>query len=89
MAASENDWSASVGTKSENPETLLLTFADVARLLQVCPRTVERLAARGELPVVRIGRAPRVARAALLQWLERGGTAAKQSKEPEHGKFDF
>jgi excisionase family DNA binding protein len=40
--------------------TRLLTMRDVAGLLCVSSRTVKRLLARGELPVVRVGRLVRV-----------------------------
>src|SRR5438093_10464718 len=88
MARTENPWAASLSAKSENPETLLLTYREVARLLRVCQRTVERLVARGELPVVRIGRVPRIARSALMEWVERGGVAA-EATEDEHGQCGF
>ena len=40
--------------------TKLLTVPDVAERLAVSPRTVKRVLARGELPVVRVGRLVRV-----------------------------
>ncbi len=76
MNRTANPWAATLQQKTENPETLLLTYDDAARLLKVCKRTVERLVVRGELPVVRVGRAPRISRAALMQWLENGGVVA-------------
>ena len=53
------------------PAAPLLTFADVAEQLQVSPRTVRRLADAGALPVIRIGRAVRVAETDLAAYLRR------------------
>lgn len=91
MSRTANPWASSLAPKSENPEALLLTYEEAARLLRVCKRTVERLVGRGELPVVRVGRMPRISRAALMQWLERGstGAAADVLKETEHGQRSF
>jgi excisionase family DNA binding protein len=50
----------------------LLTAPQVAELLNISPRTVRRLIARGELAVVRIGRSVRI-RAAALELLMLGG----------------
>ena len=41
-------------------ETLLWTIEETARQLSVHPKTVNRLTDKGELPVVRIGRAKRI-----------------------------
>lgn len=91
MSRAANPWAASLAPKTENPETLLLTYDEAARLLRVCKRTVERLVGRGELPVLRVGRMPRISRAALMQWLERGSAveAPGTSKEAEHGQRGF
>ena len=43
-----------------NDQTLLWTIEETARQLSVHPRTVNRLIEKGELPVVRIGRAKRI-----------------------------
>lgn len=45
-------------TMQTNPDRLtpLLTVTDVAEILGVTPRTVRRIADRGELPRVRLGR---------------------------------
>lgn len=91
MSNKANPWAASMSPKSENPDTLLLTYDEAARLLRVCKRTVERLVGRGELPVVRVGRMPRISRAALMQWLERGSAVAEveMPMETEHGQPGF
>jgi len=48
------------------------TTAQVAELLQVSPRTVERWAADdAAMPVLRVGRTVRFPRAALELWLQR------------------
>ena len=91
MTRTANPWAASMSPKTENPETLLLTYDEAARLLRVCKRTVERLVGRGELPVVRVGRMPRISRAALMRWLERGSavTMVEMPMETEHGQPGF
>jgi excisionase family DNA binding protein len=75
---------------------LALRVDQVAELLQVHPSSVRRLIADGELPAVRIGaagRAIRVPRSALEQWLhatprERehstpSATAQRAGREPD------
>jgi excisionase family DNA binding protein len=48
----------------------LLTVQQVARFLQVSPRTVKRLVARGQfVPPLKIGRAVRWQRSHVQQWL--------------------
>jgi len=59
----------SVTLQAFDPKTLspssLLTIANVAALLQVSTKTVRRLIDRGELDVIRIGRAIRIQPGAL------------------------
>ena len=50
---------------------LLLRMVDAARLIGVGRSTIYELAARGEIPVVRIGRAVRVPAHALQEWAAR------------------
>ena len=90
MSKSENPWTASVKPKPENLETFLLTYDEVARLLRVCKRSVERLVGSGELPVVRVGRAPRISRAVLMQWIEKtSATTTATPEEDGHGQLGF
>ena len=49
----------------------LLTLPDAADTLRVSTRTVRRLIARGELPVLRVGRQLRLADAGLAAYLRR------------------
>jgi excisionase family DNA binding protein len=49
----------------------LLTIEQVAERLAVARRTVFRLIERGELRVVRIGRATRIAESDLSEYIER------------------
>jgi excisionase family DNA binding protein len=86
MSKKTNPWATSMSAQPENPETFLLTYDEAARLLRVCKRTIERLVAAKELPVIRVGRLPRISRAALTQWIERGSAV---SEEDEHGQHDF
>lgn len=53
----------------ERMEPLLLDFEDVARRLGCSRRTVERLAATGSLPVVRLGSMPRVRSSDLAEYI--------------------
>ena len=48
----------------------VLTVPEVARLLQLSRSKVYELAAKNELPVIRIGRSVRVSLADLVRWLE-------------------
>lgn len=50
-------------------EPILLRIEDVAKLLGIARSTTYVLIAGGELPVVRIGRATRVPREAVEQWV--------------------
>lgn len=49
---------------------LLLKVPDVARLAGLGLTKTYQLISHGELPVVRLGRAVRVPRAALIAWIE-------------------
>ena len=48
----------------------LLTDSQVSQLLGLHPKTVARMARRGELPAVRIGRYWRYRASALNEWIE-------------------
>ena len=48
----------------------LLTVPETARVLRIGRNLAYELVARGEIPSVRLGRAIRVPRASLEQWLE-------------------
>ena len=47
----------------------LIPLAEAQRWLGVGPETFARLLCTGELPVVHVGRKPRIADTALLAWL--------------------
>ena len=49
----------------------LLTVAQVAQQLAVCPKTVRRLVARGDLPAIHVGRAVRIEPATLDAYMAR------------------
>lgn len=51
-------------------ESELLRVSDAARVLSMSRTKVYEMAARGELPVVRIGTAVRIHRRRLLEWLD-------------------
>ena len=60
-------------TMAESPRATL-RVPEVGRELGIAPRTVWRLISMGELKVVRCGRAVRVPRASLEEFIARGGT---------------
>jgi excisionase family DNA binding protein len=59
-------------------DQILLRADEVARALRLGRSKVYEMMQTGELPVVRIGRSVRVARAALEDWVR-----ANTSKQPE------
>ena len=65
-------------------EPEFLTVEEVAGLLRVSTRTVQRLLAEGQLPGVRVGRQWRIPRAELLAYL-RGPTRASAEGRRERG----
>jgi excisionase family DNA binding protein len=56
---------------ADNDDRLLLRLPEVAARLGLGRTTVYDLVQRGELPVVRVGRAVRVPVGALQRWVER------------------
>jgi len=48
----------------------LLTLPEAAELLQVSPRTVQRMIWRKELPAFKVGNQWRVNESALVKWLQ-------------------
>lgn len=65
-------------------EPEFLTVEEVAELLRVSSRTVQRLLKEGKLPGVRVGRQWRIPRAELLAYL-RGPTRAFAEGRRERG----
>ena len=57
------------GTRSSNRDRLVLTVAEAAEVLGVSRAFAYELAARGEIPVLRLGRRRLVPRKALLEML--------------------
>jgi len=56
---------------TESGDRLLLRLPEVATRLGLGRSTVYELIQRGELPVIRVGRAVRIPAAALQRWVER------------------
>ena len=55
---------------TEDDDKLLWTIRYIAEQLAVDRKTISRLIAKGELPVVQIGRCKRVPKQAVLDWVE-------------------
>lgn len=55
----------------------LLSISDIASILNVCQRTLERMIAGGEFPRsdLRIGKLPRWSRATVSEWIAKGGAS--------------
>lgn len=62
---------ASGSMKHDSHRSLLLRIPEVAAELRLARSSVYELIQAGELPVVRIGRAVRVPRVGLEDWVER------------------
>ena len=63
----------------ENSITIY-TAAQVATILQVSPRTVERLVAQGRLPAVRVGRRLRITQQQLRTYLHQESTSPSDTE---------
>lgn len=62
-------------------ELRLLNVAEVGQVCGICERTVRRLMADGELPVVRVGGSVRVSTEALEEFIRQGGTPRRKQDE--------
>jgi excisionase family DNA binding protein len=51
-------------------ERVLITPAEAAEVLGISVRTVYRVIRRGDLPVVRVGRCPRIPVKAMNRWVD-------------------
>ena len=60
-------------------EPILLAPRQAARALSVCEKTLYNLTKRGELPVVRIGRAVRYSLDDLRTWIQRQSARSEKS----------
>lgn len=67
-------------------KALYRTVQDVARLLQVHPRTVRRMIRGGRIPAVKIGREWRIPEGALEQWLGNGTRTGTDGRRPRSGE---
>lgn len=61
---------------TDRTQTELLTIPQVAARLKVTPRTVYRLIAAGDIPVVEVGSVSRIAEEALKQYIDRNTRVA-------------
>ena len=52
-------------------EPRLLTITEASQYLSLHPKTIYFMARKGELPVVKVGRAVRFDRVALDRWIEK------------------
>jgi len=61
----------------------MLTVAEVAHVLRVHPRSVQRWASQGRIAAVRAGRTYRIPRANVSRWMLAASTVAvKEANEP-------
>jgi excisionase family DNA binding protein len=51
------------------PYPTMLTVDEVATVLRVHPRSIQRWAREGRVPSVRVGRSYRIARADVVRWM--------------------
>ena len=67
-----------VATASQiEPEKLLVSPREAARLLSICEKTLWTITKRDGVPCVRIGRAVRYSPADLRSWIERSTAQSK------------
>ena len=87
MASLLNDVAPTTWTASEavvaSDNVVLLRALDVARLLGLSRSQTYQMMADGRLPVVRIGRAVRVPKQALAEWI-RSNTAKSGNEVASH-----
>lgn len=65
-------------------EPALLTVREAAEMLRVGRNLAYELVQRGELPALRVGRAIRIPRAALLAWIEEQSGASDVTEQQSH-----
>ena len=69
--ASESlDGKESISSQRTHPFEHLLDDVQVAALLKVHPKTVQKMARNGELPAIRVGRYWRFLASALSSWIQ-------------------
>ncbi len=56
----------------------MLTVGEVAAVLRVHPRSVQRWASQGRFPAVRAGRTYRIPRADVLRWMTAASTTRSE-----------
>lgn len=61
---------------SNEPEPLVVTVGEAAKMLRVSSRTIYKLIASGSLPAYKIGTATRIQVAVIKEWVENGGRNA-------------
>ncbi len=65
----------------------MLTREEVAEMLQVCPRMVDKLRKERNLPATLLGRSVRFRQAAIRDWLRLQETQGQRTgKEGKHGQ---
>jgi excisionase family DNA binding protein len=62
--------------------TRLLTPGDVAQVLGIHPKTVERMARAGKIPHLKIGRYYRFVAKNIAGWIDKGGVGTVASEVP-------
>lgn len=67
----------SMETRNFTPERLLLSPREAAKALSICERTLYGMTKRGEIPVIRIGRAVRYSLEDLHEWIKKQAESRK------------
>jgi len=75
-----------VNTTSELKREPLIDAQDAARLLRLHPVTVREMAARGEIPAMRIGRVWRFRSSSLDAWIDSQLHWDRHSQSPKEKK---
>lgn len=63
-------------------DAFLMTPRELGTLLRLGRNKIYELLATGELPIIRFGRAIRIPRAAVLEWIDRAARAQREANSP-------
>ncbi len=55
-------------------ENSIMKISDVAEFLRISQKTIYRMALRGDIPAIRVGKVYRFLMSDILQWAKKGGS---------------